>query len=128
MISLFFLKRRCPKLQVHFNLVRWIDIKELFSFGSQLLILSLPSLITLNTSNIIIAKLLGPTEVTIFNVTLMAAKQAKGIIGAATPVMLPGLCELYAQRDLRVIRMVFRRMMRPMIIINASLFSSGCIP
>jgi O-antigen/teichoic acid export membrane protein len=72
----------------------------------------------------IIAKLYGPLEVTVFNVTLVAAKQASALLTSATPVLLPGLCELYALNEQSRLTALFNKIMPSLIVMNLIVFFS----
>lgn len=122
LIAYYYLHKRCPGMLINFRLACRKEFRSCFSYSSQLLLLSIPSLITTNSSSMIIAKLYGPLEVTVFNVTLVAARQASALLTSATPVILPGLCELYAVNDhLRIVD-IFKRIMPPLLMMNLVFF------
>lgn len=121
-LSLRFINSHCPGIRISLSLVSREELRGCFSYSTQLLLLSIPSLIINNSSSMIIAKLYGPLEVTIYNVTLVAAKQAGALLTSVTPVLMPALCELYALEDRKKLSMIVRKIMPSLIIVNLIVF------
>lgn len=121
-LSFRFINAHCPGIRITLSLVSREEFRGCFSYSTQLLLLSIPSLIINNSSSMIIAKLYGPLEVTIFNVTLVAAKQAGALLTSVTPVLMPALCELYALEDRNKLSAIIRQIMPSLIIVNLIVF------
>lgn len=81
--------RVCPELSVHTRLVDWNTMITMLSYGGKTTLAGLAPLITLQTTNIMVAYALGPAMLAVFARPMALARHAQTFINKFSFVLTP---------------------------------------
>lgn len=102
--SLWLYKSEYKNFAPSFKYVKFIHAKDLMSLGIKFFIIQIGALVLFNTDNIIIIHLLGPEEVTVFNVTFKLFSIITMIFNIIATPMWSAYTDAYTKNDFDWIR------------------------
>jgi O-antigen/teichoic acid export membrane protein len=107
--ALYLFWRRRPGLRPALAAIDWVKGRELARTGALFFGIQLSALVLYNTDNVIIAKILGPEQVTPYAVSWRFMTLPSAIIGLVFPYLWPAYGEALARGDVTWVRKTLAR-------------------
>jgi O-antigen/teichoic acid export membrane protein len=103
-----FAQRLLPRLKVSLSLFRRTRLKTLFTFSAQSFLFTLSEKLINYTDEFVISQALGPASVTFYVIPLRLVDYARDGIDRATLVLLPGVSEAAARKQIDTLQHLWR--------------------
>lgn len=103
-----FARRLMPQLRVSLALFRRARLSVLFTFSAQSFLFTLSEKLINYTDEFVISQALGPASVTYYVIPLRLVDYARDGIDRATLVLLPGVSEAAARKEIHVLQTLWR--------------------
>ncbi|MEZ4390746.1 MAG: oligosaccharide flippase family protein [Polyangiales bacterium] len=103
-----FARRLLPQLRVSLTLFRRARLSVLFTFSAQSFLFTLSEKLINYTDEFVISQALGPASVTYYVIPLRLVDYARDGIDRATLVLLPGVSEAAARKEIHVLQTLWR--------------------
>lgn len=102
--------------------VRFVHTRDLIGLGLQFFILQISSIVIFSSSNIIISRILGPEQVTAYNIVFKYFSIATLFFNIILTPMWSAATDAYAKGDMEWIRKAIRTMLRIFLFCVAGIF------
>lgn len=110
-VNFYFLKRTFPDIKLKFNITNKHDLVSLLSFGGYFQLSRIANTVSTSTDNLVIASVLGASSVNTYVFTAKMAELFSQNLASKLPVaVMPGMAELFSQKDYHKIREVFQKL------------------
>lgn len=103
-----FARKLLPELTVSLRLFRRARLRTLFTFSSQSFLFTLSEKLINYTDEFVISQALGPAAVTYYVIPLRLVDYARDGIDRATLVLLPGVSDAAARKEMNVLQTLWR--------------------
>lgn len=107
--SIFLYRTRFKQVAPKYSKAKLTYVKPIFNLGSQFFIIQIACLLLFQTTNILISRMCGPNDVTIYNVTYKYVNVVVMVLNIITAPLWSAYTDAYARKDFEWINRIYRK-------------------